>query len=544
MKKWPPSAWLALLIIAAAAYLALTGLAHNYFWDDEAGTAIFARNLLDFGKLTGWDGRNLAAYGNGRELDDAFINRFFPPLQFFLAAASFRVLGVSTFSARLPFVLTGLAALPLFFMLLDEWTGRRRLWSICGLLLLSFSPSFLLFIRQCRYYSLVIFFPVAAYLFYRRYLKAGRIVDLAALAIALLGLFFSHYLICFAFAAALLSVHAAFHLRTRPPGPFLAAAGIFLAAAAGHLIFSGIILPDLPAPAGKEWLSSRLTLLGWNCREINSYGFFPWMMIFPLAWLLCDRRGDRFIRRAVREWLLLIAVFVVAVSLASPQPVLPRGDADVRYLLPLLPFCAGLLAAVVFSLRIPSKAAGGLVLVLLVSSNLFTLNPLYRLPLRFDLVSLIREIHRKHLTAYEAAVGFIREHCRQDDLLVVVPPNMADPLQFYAGDRVVFAGRLDRSTRLPLERVRELNPDLLVEESRPDWIVSFRLRPVIGELVEHYRTRGMDFELYEVLDVYFLGEAIRPEILLREFGERKDIPPEQKIFFFRRVAPDDPGGAD
>lgn len=534
-KKISGTCLLALLIIAASSYFAVAGLGHNYFWDDEAGTAIYARNLLASGKLTAWDGRNLLAYGNGSELDDYFINRYFPPLQFLLAATAFRFFGFSTVAARLPFVLIGLASLWFFFLLLWGETGRNRACALGGLLLLALSPSFLLFIRQCRYFSLAIFFPVFIYFHYRRYLLTGRPVHLIVLTIGFLGLFFSHYLICLVFAMALLLAHAVFNFRARKLPPFLVAGFVFLAVTTGYFFGFGVILPDTLPELKSAWLLDRLTLAGRNFREINSYAFFPWMMLFPLAWLLADKKFDQKLRRQVGEWLFLIVVFTAGMSLFSPQTAYPRGSADIRYLLPLLPFCASLLGVIVFFLGRKSRPAGGAVLLLLIFSNFFAWTPFSRLPLRLDLINYVREIHRDYRTAYEAVVDFISEKCEQDDVLVVISPNMADSLQFYAGDRVIFGGRLDRNTRLPLKRVRELNPDLLAEECRPDWIVSFRMRPLTQDLLDYYTLLGMEFELFETLEVYYLGEAIRPEVLLRQFGERKFFPPEDRIFIFKRT---------
>ena len=48
-----------LLAMGVAGFLVLTGLDNHLFWDDEAATAIYARNLLNQGKLTAWDGTNL-----------------------------------------------------------------------------------------------------------------------------------------------------------------------------------------------------------------------------------------------------------------------------------------------------------------------------------------------------------------------------------------------------------------------------------------------------------------------------------------------------
>ena len=525
---------LLLLIIALSAYLALQGLGNNYFWDDEAGTAIFAENLMRFGKLTAWDGRNLMAYRNGQELDDSLINRYFPPLQFMITAASFRIIGVSTLAGRLPFVLVGLVSLWFLFMLL--WSGSRgnTVLSLCGLLLLALSPSFLLFIRQCRYFALTIFFPIYIYFFYQRYISTGKVIHLVAFTIGLIGLFFSHYLICIAFAFALLGIHIAYNLRVRPLMPLVTAVLVFAVVVVVYIFGCHIIIPSSGPVGGKSWALDRLTIFLWNLRELNSNNFFPWMMIGFLIWLYLDKSYNRLLKRQVSEWVLLVVIFTIIISIFSPQTAFPGEDANVRYLAVLLPFFVAILGTLIFFLWSRWKPIAVAVLLLLLFTNFLSLDPFCRIPPRWDLISYLREIHGDYLTAYEATVDFIRKNCRKDDLLVIVPPNMSYPLQFYTGERVFFGGRLDKETRLPLDLIRGLNPSLVVEESDPDWIISFRARPLTEDLLAYYSSQGLAFDLFGRLDVYYLGEAIRPEILLHEFQERTGFALKDGIFIFKR----------
>jgi hypothetical protein len=541
-QRWTPPAvnygkmtWLFLLIIIIlSSYLALQGLGDSYFWDDEAGTAIFSKNLMRSGKLTAWDGRNLMAYRNGFELDAALINRYFPPMQFLVTAASFRMIGVSTFTARLPFVLIGLASLWFLFLLL--WLGSRQnsILSLSGVLLLALSPSFLLFIRQSRYFALVILFPIWIYFFYQRYISTGRWIHLAAFTIGLIALFFSHYLICVAFACALIGIHIVYNLRARPLLPFMLSVGIFAAVVLVYTFCFHIIIP-FSAPIGvKNWAVDRLTIFLWNLRDLNGHNFFPWMMIGVLIWLFLDKNFNRGLKRKVSELVLLIIIFIVIISIFSPQSVFPGGDADIRYLVALLPFCCAILGIGIFFLWSRWKSVGVAIALLVIFTNLLSWNPFYRVSIRGDLVSYLKEIHGDYITAYEATVDFIRTNCRQDDVVVVVPLNMSYPLQFYTGDKIIFGGRLFTETRLQADRIRALNPALLIEECDPDWIISFRLRAVTDDVVKYFRSRGIIFDLFRRLDVHYLGESIRPEILLHDFQERTDFPYNEGIFIYKR----------
>ena len=530
--KW----WLCpLLIIVLSGYLSFRGLANNYFWDDEAGTAIFARNLLRFGKLTAWDGRNLMAYRNGMELDENFINRYVPPLQFAVAAAGFKFLGVTTFAGRFPFVVVGLLSLIFFFLVLKLESGRN--WSLClfGLSLLAFSPSFLLYIRQCRYFSLVIFFPLFIYYFYKKYLSRHKPLCLVLVTAGFTGLFFSHFLICAAFAFALLGIHLKFYLRGRRFAPFLVAGAVFGGVVGYYLFASGFIPPDYANLRGGKWLADRLVLLGRNFREINACNYFPWSMLFGVLWLTLDRNFSGLLKKKAKEWLLLIILYVICVSLFSPQPVFEKGTADVRYLAPLIPFGAALLGLIVFFLLSKSRIAALVILPLLIFTNLFSLNPWSPVRLQADLISYTGEIHRDYITPYEAAAAFIGENCAAGDLVLVIPPNMSYPLQFYVGEKVVFGGRLDEKTNLPRAKILKLNPALLVEEARPDWIISFRLRRLTEKILAYYALRGIRYEFRVALAVYYLGEMIRPELLLHCFQPVVDFDPETEgVLIFKR----------
>jgi hypothetical protein len=517
-----------------SAYLAFQGLPDNCFWDDEAGTAIFARNLLRFGKLTAWDGWNLMAYRNGFELDDDFINRYIPPLQFYLCAASFRLLGETTFAGRLPFVLAGLLALAAFALLLARQAGDAPVFRVCALALLALSPSFLLFIRQCRYFPLAILFPLVAYGGYRLYIDRGRGVGLALAGAGFLGLFFSQSLACLCFAVALAGVHLVFHLRARRLLPLLLSGVFCLAVAAAYIAYVRVIFPPLPA-AGEKWLAERGVLFLRNLREINAYAFLPGAVLPLLVWLNFDRAFAAGLKRLLREWIVLCVLFVAAVSVFSPQPFISGGDADVRYLISLLPFFAGLMGLAAHFLWGKCRVVGAAFVGLLLFTNLLTLNPWFPIPPRFDLVSYAREVHDDYPTAYEAAILFIRKNCRKGDVIVVIPPNMTFPLQFYTGDKIRYGGVLDGTTKLDLGRVRALSPSLLFEESEPDWIVSFGLRNVTFEILNYYAGRGVLFTPPAVINVYYLGEQIRPEILLRNFGPVKKFDAEKEgVLFFKR----------
>ena len=79
--------------------------------------------------------------------------RWSPWLQFYLAAASFAVFGVTTFAARLPFACLGLLTVALTFFFTRRAFGSERLARLSAGLL-GLSVPFLLHCRQARWYAL------------------------------------------------------------------------------------------------------------------------------------------------------------------------------------------------------------------------------------------------------------------------------------------------------------------------------------------------------------------------------------------------------
>src|SRR5262249_16061728 len=102
------------------------------------------------------DGASLVSQECGQDYDQNYVWRQTPWLPIYVAAASFKLLGASTFAARLPFALLGLLSVPSMYLLarrvFNDWTSAHL--AAASLL---FSGPFLLHVRQCRYYSLAVF---------------------------------------------------------------------------------------------------------------------------------------------------------------------------------------------------------------------------------------------------------------------------------------------------------------------------------------------------------------------------------------------------
>ena len=164
---------LAALIVASTLFLLFWRLDNVKLFRDEATTANWGRLMAENGTWLPWttDGDQLVVQAaDGHDVNSKMLPAMHSYLQFYVAAASFKLLGTSTFAARLPFVLCGAAALWLLYRLgvLLFGTGLRPfMLPFLGLLSINFLDAS----RVCRYYVLVYLIAAWLLLEFCRYLK-------------------------------------------------------------------------------------------------------------------------------------------------------------------------------------------------------------------------------------------------------------------------------------------------------------------------------------------------------------------------------------
>jgi tetratricopeptide (TPR) repeat protein len=346
-----------------AAVLASAGLGNQLFWDDEANTAIYGRNLLKFGRLTAWDGTNLVGYAYGGALgEDLGRELRVPPLPAYVAAVGlFLGDGTSceelTVSGRIPFVVAGVLSIALLAIWLRRHFGRRF---PCYLppLILAFSPAYLLYIRNCRYYALGVMFTLLVWVFWApgssrdrslygspRALVAWLSRCLGA-ALAIVLLISTHYLN----AVSVLVTLPLFFLdrRCRQPRQYVLLGVVYAVAVAYGAWILAMVNPfaaeyQSGGDALDRWQHFS-TNAWWFVRDLGTHEFVPWTLVavFLLPWLPGTNRRLVGLRRtrplARRAWMLvaLVLVYAVLAALFTPADMGKGPTAEMRYVVPLL----------------------------------------------------------------------------------------------------------------------------------------------------------------------------------------------------------------
>lgn len=412
-----------------ASILLFGNLGNQYLWQDEAQTALITKTVLAGGLPLGYDGTNHFSQDRGAEYGDNYLWKWHPWLPFYFLAGFFKLFGTSTFVARLPFVLFGVATVFLVYRLTMSLTGSIRS-GFYAAFLLAVSVPFLLLSRQCRYYAPEMFFCVAALLCYVRAMETNGKLPYALYSLSLVLLFHTHQLFFF-LCLAVTVLHAALFQRDRAKSLVRIAGAMVLFNAswllwvynvdyakvhpgiltAGHLIsflgkYSILIYRHLIGPALLAGAALVVLLLG--TRSIR----------FPSSWISFGRRWG------------LVGLFVVVgligVSAAS-------YGLFFRNIAPLVPLFA--------------IAAGGILGVLADWNRFLPIGIVAVHLILSPIPSYLYEITHDYDGPIEGIVTYLRANAAKNDIVAITYGDL--PVKWYTGLRVV--GGL---TGEPLDPVR------------------------------------------------------------------------------------------
>ena len=424
--------------------LAFCNLDSRPFWGDEAETALLAKNVLKFGVPKVDDGVNhISLHGDKFDARDSLWT-WSPWLQDYITAASFAIFGQTTWAGRAPFAFIGwLSVITLGFVAWKIY-GRHRI-ALGAMLLLGTSEVFLLHIRQCRYYSIIVLAEVA--LIYGIYQilaknKTGAWFILAALLVQ----FYCNYT-C-AIANVLVLIILALRLVHEDRAMFLALLscfGIFVLLAVPWLLFAETWRQG--SAEGRDTWTHILRFYAWQFH----FHFFPWcFLLLPFGARLVRRfspnrsAGENMPASLTRfeNYLLLLMVLYVPILLVMPL-------AFSRYLLPFLPI-ACLLVAVWLFRYIKWTALALIILIVQCFSNVFAVatDPFARqYPVRLPLADFVFSSLLPYEDRLTDLLKFFGENARPSDVLLSWDPEF--PLAFYTHLKIV-DGRLNPDPFNPL----------------------------------------------------------------------------------------------
>jgi hypothetical protein len=449
------------LILILAAFLLFYHLGHRPFWQDEAETAGLARNVLKYGLPRAFDGINLISQEEGREFGADYIWRWSPWLQIYVAAAAFRLGGLTTEAGRFPFVLAGFACIWLVYRLIRH-QFQDLAWACLSAAFLTLSVPFLLSVRQCRYYSLGALLVVINLYSFRSNWQS-RLGPAILLTLSLGLLFHTNYLLFFSYAAPF-GLAALFLYRRDLP----LARVVCIVGGTALLVFPGLVLYGLKQQTGMI----KFDMIPKNL-SIYLADLFQFMVPLPIVlgllwqWRSVMPGVSKRLLSSPERFACFLAIIVCGnIGILALVPQHPH-----RYLIHLYPLTAIILAWVVLKVINYQKFAGIILALLLGLTNWLNILPMdwlgitYRpklndfntlthptLPLKLYLT----ELAHPYPDVNDGLIKFFQSQAHPGETILATYGDL--PLQFYTANQVM--GGLEG--RLP------------AADKPPDWVVRRR----------------------------------------------------------------------
>jgi 4-amino-4-deoxy-L-arabinose transferase-like glycosyltransferase len=486
------------LLLFAGIVLLLGNLGNIYLWQDEAETALLSQRLGMYGLPVAFDGRNLIRQApQDVQYTADYVWVYHPWLPFYCTALSFAFLGPTTFAARLPYALAGLATILLFYHSTRRHFHDRRVAMLGATLLLLCVP-FVLHTRQCKYFPFAALFTVAtldAYLRLRQ--ERGSRVALPYFILAGFFLFQSNFG-AFVPLMAALGLH---YLLSRPRWPQAQS----MAGAVSVLVL--FVVPW--AIYLQTWARGRFTFDVYRfLGHLVHYGVYitGWVLPLPLLLLfayLYIRRRKVLGLGASEASVVDLYVLVVLVTLLFLSETFIWMYFS--YIVQLVPLLMVFLALTVLKVLDRSRLLGYVLIGLLVATNILHVFP-YVLPVsrafrwaslaprrylaetdaliataghvRSDLADYCYELMHDYDGPNEGIVSFLDEHAAPGDVILANYGEL--PIVFYTG--------LDIAGGLSGYRLKRVG--------QPKWVINRRDGPYRDE-VARIIAQG-DYEAIEI----------------------------------------------
>jgi hypothetical protein len=419
-------------------------------------------------------------------------------------------------------------------------------------LLLALSPAYLLYIRNCRYYSLSALLMMAGYAAFASRLDTPR-AKIASFSLAIVATFllpFNHYMN----AAGLLATLPVFFLfkefRTRRHAALLGVLYAVSAAVAAYILItanpfgSAVSKVDTTPP-----MERFLTLLWMHVRDLGPFEFVPVVLVPVLVAPLVIPRLRAYRGPAARG-LALVAIVLIntgIVALFTPQPLGRSNVGDMRHLVPMICLGSAIAASAVALLWRLARFLAPVVAGVLVFSNVLHLGflgqpSLFMAPREMSctLCDYVSEQLNDYDTSTETLINYL-EKADEGTVVLVYPPYMAYSPMFYHPD-LKFCCQLDRDKQVTPELAASLPDYLFWEKAEVSLALISSLPPPrrSGPLDITYRNKKYNMGIFHLIgdDFYidvFREDRSRPEIPWHSFSVKEFEGVFHKGFFVAKI---------
>ena len=521
------------VLILGSGALLLARLGHSALWDDESTTALAGINVWRTGDTSAVLEHNIVAYDYGVELKNLKL-RFHPPLMFYLAAPSLGLLGETSFAARLPFALCGLATIALIAWWMWRSEADAVTWLVMSMGILG-NVSLILYLRQCRYYApSILLSTLLAYMYLH---WKGKLRMLAIMSLGFVALLASNYFAYVTFVVCVLVDYFIWQRRRRRLGW----RGWLI------LILPQVVLGGLIAsvwnPIGKSdkvfertnWLGEHLKLLVCNLRDVNAceFGLGVLLVLAPLLYFL---RRDKWLLRAP----LAIFLYSLVVVFFSQQRVPTwRSYVELRYLAPLIPVCIFVSARAILAITARVRLLAVPLAVLAFGTNVLHGGP-YGDPgipravmppksFHSNFIRFLGELIDPPPSACRATAEWVNRNVAPGQSIWVAPGYAIYPLMFHAR-KPIYAWQLNDP---PAEQFKGLPTIHFRGRLPPNYVITFGTAPYPKwalKWLPKWRRAWQGYRLIHTIPLYGY-DLNRPELSHHVFREATDFDPNREGVF-------------
>ena len=324
---------LGILLIAVSAVLLFWRLDGAPLWRDEGTTANWGRLMAERDRwipyVYDFEERQLIVQAaDGHDINSRLLPAMQSYLQFYVAGLSFELLGVSEWTARLPFALLGALALWLLYRLGLTLFGPGVL-ALAPPAYAALSIFFLQAARQCRYYVIVVLAATWLLLEFCRYLRepqqARRLGFYVRLGLGGLLLYAGNYA-SFVGMWAALGIFTLAHRDWRLFRGFAALSAVLAVPIAGDFFaLHAEFVSSWPPPAEESvWESYQRALAG---RGSDLWRALPFVFIVPAGLALARAAGAHISGRAAALGVVALVVVLGPLGLFDVRTAVDASPA-------------------------------------------------------------------------------------------------------------------------------------------------------------------------------------------------------------------------
>jgi hypothetical protein len=226
-----------------------------------------------------------------------------------------------------------------------------------------------------------------------------------------------------------------------------------------------------------------------------------------------------------------LVVFVAIITLLTTHPITEHGDADVRYLAPLLPLGIGIAILAVWAVE-PMKRPIKVAVLALAAISVFVAPPEPGTsPLTASTaVQFYHELWQPQQEPFTPVATWINSNVPSGASVYVQPAYMTYPLMFHAGKALYAWQLLDP----PKPEYAHVSEALIRGRVAPEYLVAFGpFDKAMDSTRQELSARGIRYEQVDTVHVFW-HDLFRPETIWRSFVT---VPPKpgDEVYIYRRV---------